>query len=335
PYRDEPVSPATVPAVGATKPEPPARKSSWFDRVKKPFKSVAKKATDAVAKTRDLFDTIGDIWDEVTNIPGWVRQGHLDEKKRKELENLARARPSLAWPVNGDIADARNAHRTNTFAEMRDALKGEYDWLECDVRLEGPLRDHVGVPLGDRRPITAHDSFQTNGLLFEDWVKIAKESGRGIKVDFKDSKALDQVLTLLKNAGVPDHRLILNIGIPDPKPGETDLTKPVSDERLQKIRAAFPQALINLSPGGGTVDGQYSEAQIAQMIRYAKAAGQPVMFPLRAEWVTREVVQKLEPHGKVAIWNSPNTFNPADPAAEIARFRSWGVTGMIDLMTTH
>ncbi len=335
PYQDAPLTPQVVPSADTAGRTNQTKKPSWLDRVKIPFSSAVDKASHAVSKTRDIFDTLGDIWDEVKNIPGWLRQGPLAENKRKELENLARARPSLAWPLTGNIADARNAHRTNTFEELRDSLKGDYNWLECDVRLEGPLRDHVGVPLSERRPITAHDSFQTNGLLFEDWVKIAKESGRGIKVDFKDSKALDQVLDLLKKADVPDQRLILNIGIPDPKPGETDLTKPVSDDRLKKIRAAFPGAVINLSPGGGIVYGHYSDAQVQQMIRYAKAAGQPVMFPLRAEWITRQIVQNLEPHGKVAIWNSPQTFNPSDPAAEAARFRSWGVTGMIDIMTNH
>ncbi|EKD83941.1 MAG: hypothetical protein ACD_39C00346G0001 [uncultured bacterium] len=72
-----------------------------------------------------------------------------------------------------------------------------------------------------------------------------------------------------------------------------------------------------------------------RLIEYAKAAGKPVMYAMRAEWVTPELVKKLEPYGKVSIWNSTSTFDPTDVAKEVERFRSWGVTGMIDLMSSH
>ncbi|NLI79751.1 MAG: FAM151 family protein [Candidatus Riflebacteria bacterium] len=315
-----------------------------WDRATGKGRSLWDKAT---GKVKGLWDKAGTLWDdakkyagEVLNLPGWISQGHLSEDRLRDLVALAKAHPERAWPAGRDIALARNAHRTNTIAEMTAALTGDYDWLECDVRLEGPLRDHLPIP-GARRPITAHDSFQTNGMLFEDWVTIAKASGKGLKLDFKSSAAIDQCIAILQKAGVDEGKLIMNIGVPDPpadtgdKPGDLRY-KPLTDGRLTAIRRAFPGCTINLSPGAAaTPDGTYSAAQVDQMIRYARGAGRPVMFPLRAECVTREIVQALRPFGKVAIWNSPSTYDPADVAAEIAKFRGWGVDGMIDIMSAH
>ena len=59
--------------------------------------------------------------------------------------------------------------------------------------------------------------------------------------------------------------------------------------------------------------------------------GGPVTFPLRAEFVTPEVVETLKPHGTVSIWNDPKTFLPEDKALAAKRFREMGVDGMIDL----
>ncbi len=346
PFSDDEIVPAK--AVAA-EPEKSAAKDSTEtptslfralgSKVKEGWSSIKKKVAGFFGSIGRYARQAGDFIKEVTNLPAWVKQGDLSKKNEAKLLSLAKAKPELAWPAGGDMKDARNAHRTNTVEEMTEALEGNYNWLECDVRLEGPLRDKISIG-GNRRPITAHDSFQTNGMLFEDWVKIGKASGRGLKVEIKTGGALDQVLEILKKEGISQDKLILNIGIPDPGPAKGDsdsdlASKPVDDERLKKIRKDFPRAIINLSPGANetTPEGYYTSRQVEQMIRYSKAAGKPVMFPLKAEMVSPEIVKALKPYGKIAIWNDPSTFNPADPEAEIARFRSWGVDGMIDIRT--
>ena len=135
------------------------------------------------------------------------------------------------------------------------------------------------------------------------------------------------VLNILKQKHVSGDRLMLNIGIPAPS-ASTDTSVAPHDARLKKIREAFPNAVIALSPSS---DGPYDEKAIAQIARYSKEAGAPVMFPLRADLVTPGTVMALKPYGKVAIWNDLGTWSPADIAKEEARFRSWGVDGMIDL----
>lgn len=357
PFDEAVVAPAgPTAAVRTSQPVQPARSSgrrSWLGKVLDRGSGLLDSIGRGVSAARDQVgdwrhDAAGfarkalGFLDEVSNLPGFWRQGRLDDDRRRALLTLAGSRPDVAWPVGRDISMARNAHRTNTAAELEAALRGPYDYFECDVRLEGPLRDHLPFSGGERRPITAHDSFQTNGLLFDDWLEIVKKSGRGIKIDFKESQALDQVLASLKRADVADGRLILNIGIADPGTNATAAgtawrDRPVDDSRLVKIRRDFPGCIINLSPGCKEPDagGHYPPRVIDQMIRYSKAAGPPVMFPLRAEMVTPEIVAALEKHGRVAIWNSISTFDPVDVAAEVARFRSWGVTGMIDLASSR
>lgn len=323
----------------AVQAEPTSKSSnssnSFFGGLLQTGKNVFSKAKDTVGgwfgSAKNIFDLIKDTAPKLLNLPGWYRQGHLSDKARRELLKLAASHPGRAWPADKDIAEARNAHRTTTFDELKEGLEGNYDYLEADLRMEGPLRDHLSVPGPERRPVVAHDSYQTNGILFEDWVDVVKASGKGIKVDFKDSQAIGPVIDILKNAKIPEYRIIMNIGIPAPPPISLDELK---DARLKQIRSAFPKCILNLSPGGeADANGHYTARAVEQMIRYAKAAGQPVMFPLKAEMVTPEIVQKLRPFGKVAIWNDPTTFNPVDKEAEIEKFRSWGVDGMIDIRT--
>ena len=146
----------------------------------------------------------------------------------------------------------------------------------------------------------------------------------------KESGALDGVLETLDKYKVDENKLILNIGV------SSNATNAASDERLNKIRKLFPNCIINLSPGSSDIeDEHYGTKTINALIEYAKIAKKPVMFPLRAEYVTKEIVEKLKPYGKIAIWNSASTFNPKDVQGEIDKFRSWGVDGIIDIMTNH
>ncbi|HNX75405.1 MAG TPA: DUF2181 domain-containing protein [Candidatus Rifleibacterium sp.] len=299
--------------------------SDLLSDVKSKFTGMRDKFSIGFKKFKEFFP-------KISRLPALFVQETMSAKKRQQLEKIAAENADHAWPLDGDIANVVNAHYTNTFDELKKALESDCNWFECDVRPEGPLRRYAPFLDGKPRPVTAHDSYQTNGMLFDDWVRIVAASGRGIKVDLKDNSALDGVLATLKKYQVDERRIILNINVSQPGNGP----KAGEDARLKKIRKEFPGCRIKLSPGGGSSkDGKYTDAAVARLIEYAKAAGKPVMYALRAEWVTPEIVKKLEPYGNVSIWNSPSTFDPTDVKKEVDRFRSWGATGMIDLMTSH
>lgn len=275
------------------------------------------------------FNQLRELFPKISRLQAFFVQRKLKNDKFAELGDLAAKNQHLGWNRNDSIDKVVNAHYTNTYSELKQALKSNCNWFECDVRLEGPLRSLIPIFGGEPRPVTAHDPFQTNGLLFDDWVGIVARSGRGIKVDLKTDNALDGTLATLKKHRIEDQKLIMNINVPSEGP------EAAGDERIKKIRRDFPGCFIKLSPGSGSSkNGKYTEEAIDRMIEYSKACGQPVLYALRAEWVTPEIVKRLEPHGKVSIWNTTWSFNPRSIKAEVEKFRSWGVSGIVDLMST-
>lgn len=219
-----------------------------------------------------------------------------------ELRVLSRTRPDLAWHYGTDISVARNAHATNSREELADALRGEFDWLEADVRvgsdgvavLKHRVQDHADLPLAA-------------------WLGFTVPSGRGLKLDVKEPEALPAVIEAVRRAGVPQHRLIMNI-----YPGPT--------EQLLAVRRAFPRAIINVSP---VSDTDLTPRDIVELQVTARLLGGLIMFPIRHDLVTREVVRALRPFGRIAVWNTPELTDPS-PWTPL-ELRLMGVDGMIDL----
>jgi hypothetical protein len=219
-----------------------------------------------------------------------------------KLRAAATRNDAARWDPSRDIADARNAHSTNTPAELLEALEGSYDHFEGDVRIAG-----------NGRIVMAHDRGDTRGLTLDDWLEIGKRSGRALKLDFKDGAAILPALERAKALGIRGTHLVINVST------RTD------DETLRRIRAAYPDAWINLSPGG-----TYDSATLRSLARQARRVGGKVQFPLRWDRVTPQVVRALAPYGRIAIWNDPR-IAPADLSVERARLRAMGVDGTIDL----
>lgn len=217
------------------------------------------------------------------------------------LDGLARARPELAWPAGRDISLGQNAHITDTRAQLAEGLRGDFDWLEGDVSIQ------------DGRPVMRHRSGDRVDLLLDRWVDIVAASGRGAKFDVKDAAALPAVLELAARAGIPQHRLIFNVTRLPP-------------EGLQAIRRAFPDAIVNLSP---VSDADLTPADLAELQVAARLVGGNVMFPIRLDLLTPDVVSALRPFGRVAIWNQPQLWDPRPD--ERTRLRAQGVDGIIDL----
>lgn len=329
---------ATMPAEEIAKPvssvqaESPTQLSeSENTDSKNAKKSPLRFLTQLKDKVFFAANQLRELFPKLSRLQAFFVQKKLKDNKISELTKLARERANFGWHRDDNIAGVVNAHYTNTYSELKKALESNCNWLECDVRLEGPLRFILPIIGGERRPVTAHDPFQTNGLLFDDWVRIVAASGRGIKVDLKTDDALDGTLATLKKHQVDGKKLIMNINVtaPDKGPGASE------DERLKKIRKEFPECYIKMSPGSGSSNnGKYTDAAVDRLIEYSKACGKPVLYALRAEWVTPEIVKKLEQHGRVSIWNTTWSFNPKDIKKEVERFRSWGVSGIVDLMST-
>jgi glycerophosphoryl diester phosphodiesterase len=219
-----------------------------------------------------------------------------------ELRALARARPDLAWPEGVDISKARNAHEANTRGELKHALQNEFDFLEVDVRV-----DDNGVA------VLRHDPDAKVELTLEQFLSIVGPSGRGVKFDIKERAALPQVLELAHRSGIPEHRLLFNVGNWAP-------------QQLRSIRYNFPTSWVNISP---TSDNKLTSADLVRMQVSARIVGGPVMFPIRQEMASPGVVHALHPYGRIAIWNIPGVTNPRED--DVRRLREMGVDGMIDL----
>lgn len=225
-----------------------------------------------------------------------------------ELVAIGRRNAAGRWTVGDDLADARNMHSTNRASELRDALEGDFDWLEVDVRrIAGNL-----VASHDRIP--ARDA-----LRMQDWIRIGASTERGLKLDFKERAAIAPTLDLVSAASVPDERLVINV----PTRGAQSLTL----EQLRRIRRRFPRATINLSLGSGA----YTSGVIARAVELGRALGGSVAFPLDLARVDGRTVRAFAAGGSVAIWNDPLRTPVRDLEAARRRLRAWGVDGTIDL----
>lgn len=294
----------------------------------------------AIALPGDGSSLWGTVTSPVRNAGGWVvdrgedavgaagsatrdeffEPARLSDAQRGELLGLAeeaatgdRSREDV--PLN----EQRNAHHSNTVDEMREALEGDYDWLEGDVRRDPP--------------VMGHDYLTSGGLALEDWLEIGGASGRGLKLDIKEAGSIDGIIEAVEASGIPEERLMFNI---DAVTGPGGSGVNASPDEVRRLREAFPDAHIAIgAKTGGTSDGTtYTEAQVSEMIALAEDVGGSVFFPLRAELVTPQIVERLEEHGAVSIWNSPRTYELDGPeaiAADEQRFRDMGVTGVIDL----
>jgi hypothetical protein len=232
----------------------------------------------------------------------------LDREDLDALVEVGRRNAGGRWSTTADLAHARNKHATNRVGELRDALAGDYDWLEVDVRtIAGEV-----VATHDRIP--ARDS-----LLVRDWIEVGAATGRGLKLDFKERDSIAPTLALVARAGVPDERLVINV----PVLGRGG----IGTDALQRIRRRFPRATINLS----LVGGRWDTASARAAVDLARTVGGPVAFPVELGRVDAELVAALRRGGRVAVWNDPRRSPAPDAGATRARLRRIGVDGTIDL----
>lgn len=245
------------------------------------------------------------------------------------------------WIPGTPLSQTRNAHYTNTVAEMERALTGNYNWLEGDLGREWGMRK---LPVLGRfqEPIMAHDPYDVNGLTLDEWLAVGVASGKGLKLDFKSSSGLSEILDKVEACNVPDESLMFNSDV-IAGPGSPRIKGPLvrlfqdrgfNLEQLTEIRSRFPNAVLSLGclTGKQPEGTRYTEKELSKLKDLAVKVGGPINFPLRAEFVDESVVDALKPYGTVSIWNDPSTFKPRPD--EALRFRAMGVDGVIDLRSS-
>ncbi|MCB0878068.1 MAG: DUF2181 domain-containing protein [Thermoleophilia bacterium] len=247
------------------------------------------------------------------------RTGQVLDAEAQELSDLgfetrhgSRLNPfdEHGWdPANDDLTKAKNAHRTNTAREMREAIDEGYNWFEGDLRMTD-----------DGTPVMAHDSDNKgDGLTLDEWLAIGDSSERGMKVDVKEAEAIPKLLDALERSGIPDGRIMINVAA-----GQVDSTA------VQRIRERFPDAWLALNPTIREGRG-YSDADLRQITDMADAAGGRVTFPIRWDIASDKAITALAPHGKVSIWTAKSHGTPDNRGRATHDLRSRGVEGVIDL----
>ncbi len=109
------------------------------------------------------------------------------------------APPAAPAPKHPSLGNAKNAHRTNTREQFEAALKSGANWFEGDVRLE---IDGSGIEM---RHDQAHES--GDNLTLREWLTMGKASGRGLKLDVKESQHLPAILDELERARTPSREV--------------------------------------------------------------------------------------------------------------------------------
>ncbi len=220
------------------------------------------------------------------------------------------------WHKGRDLAEAKNAHSTNTKGDFEHALKNGYNWLEGDIRTE------INEPYKlEMRHDKGHES--GDNLTLEEWLTKGKASGRGLKLDVKEGERIDEILAMCEKVGVPSERLMFNLA-------DGDMEKWGGE-----IRARFPEAQIAVNPadelGDQKNDGPLEAWQVDRMIALQQDTGKPTTFVVRYDRLTDEAIKRLSEHGTISVWNSPGAGGVGDVAKLTRELRLRGVDGVIDL----
>ncbi|MFL5319259.1 MAG: FAM151A/B family protein [Myxococcaceae bacterium] len=221
-----------------------------------------------------------------------------------------RVNPNHWWPGR-PLSEARHAHKTNTAEQFQEAMKGGYNFFEADIRagINPPhelecRHDETGEP--------------GNNLTLKQWLKMGKDSGRGLKLDVKEYAYVPKILDEVQAADIPDGRLMINLG-------DSAMSKYGAE-----IRRRFPNAILAINPKRSEA-AKLNETQVKRMLELADKLGGPVTFVVRYDQLTPAATEQLTAKGTVSVWNDPGIAAPENPPAVGAELRRMGVNGVIDL----
>ncbi|MBI4862957.1 MAG: DUF2181 domain-containing protein [Candidatus Riflebacteria bacterium] len=235
-----------------------------------------------------------------------------DPEIERLVELARRTRGSKTeWTPGKPLAEGRNAHNTNTKEHMKEALERAWNFIEGDVRQELNPPHELEM---------RHDACHETGdnLTLRQWLAVGAASGRGLKLDVKEPQHVDRVIEEVVAAGVPEGRLMSNLGFD------------AMETWGSKIRARFPGVRLAINPpsGAGKLDASRVDAMLAQGRRF----GGPVTFVVRFDLLTAASLHALKTGGPVSVWNSPFEGPTVEDAAAVTRsLKERGVDGVVDI----
>lgn len=221
--------------------------------------------------------------------------------------------PGTPWSNRYALEGTRNAHHSNTPAEMKEALEHDTHWLEGDVRM-GP----DGLEM-------RHDQGGPGGLTLDEWLQAGGASGRGLKLDVKEPQHMPAIMDEVEASGLPADRLMFNLSFDQ------------MERWGPELRERFPEAILAINaPGGGLGPDQVDRMLSQGRALDGRGHGQPdsrITYVMNETQVKPEVVSELETLAPVSVWNSPGVALPRDTSVRERRqeLEALGVTGVIDL----
>jgi hypothetical protein len=161
-----------------------------------------------------------------------------------------------------------------------------------------------------------HDKQHESGdnLTLREWLTMGKASGRGLKLDVKEPEHMAEILKTIKQVGIPEERLMLNLGFG------------AMDQWGAEIRKQFPNAILAINP---PTDGKVGAAEARRMVEQAKKFGDPVNFVVRYDKLTDAAIREFQKHpgADISVWGS----GVKDVSRTTEELKRRGVNGMIDL----
>lgn len=143
-------------------------------------------------------------------------------------------------------------HGVNSRKAMQQVLKGDYMMIEGDILLRGQNTDNQHL-----EAIMAHPPDVASDLTFNEWLKFALKTGRGLKLDFKSIEAVELSLQKLREAKdklhVPVH---LSAELLEGPNWHLAPNKPLDHQRFFRLcHEIFPRSTIALGwTNGWTAD---------------------------------------------------------------------------------
>jgi hypothetical protein len=226
-----------------------------------------------------------------------------------QLAALAANAPADArFPPGAHPSTIRNAHYTNTRAQLAHAFAGPYNSIEGDVRLR------------DGRAVMQHDRTAAHDLTFEQWAMLGARAGKHLRIDLKEPAALSHVVATLQRLGVEPGMVTFNVGL------RTPWSSGLAIDEVRTLRDRFDGAWVTLNLPAPLGAGYVLVEQAARAIGGPRLGVAVVAGLVRAADVTR----LRRSFAVVNAWNLP-VLGPGDLAREAARLRAIGVNGMLDL----
>ncbi|XP_008558649.1 protein FAM151A isoform X2 [Microplitis demolitor] len=229
--------------------------------------------------------------------------------------------------IKGNLTKVTWAHAVNDALKLNLTLADESIMMvEADVVL-GTVDDSMDVI-----PIMAHPPKNTSNLSLEDFLTAIVANGkRGVKLDFKTIEAFDVSLDILaENRPNMTFPVWLNADILS-GPVDSEATPVDATQFIEKAKKAFPESTLSV---GWTTrygilplisSGNYTEAQIDEMIKTVSNVSQPVTYPVRAGLAVNDI----------SVW-SKLLNNTADKNATLTVWSGAGdpvdINGLIKLI---